>query len=204
MTKGYFITFEGADGCGKTTQATKIAEFLEQKNISTVLTREPGGSTLGTTIRGILLNHEGFVSNTCELLLYMADRAQHIEEKILPALENGKVVICDRHIDSTLAYQGYARGLDMETIQYLNTLATQSRKPDLTIVFDVDTDVAMTRVGETKDRLESEAKDFHVKVRNGYLDIAKNNPDRVKIVNANNAIDTVFQDAIKIITDLIG
>ncbi|MDD3149806.1 MAG: dTMP kinase [Candidatus Gastranaerophilales bacterium] len=197
--KGIFITFEGADGCGKSTQAQKISEYLQENNIEYVLTRDPGGTALGAKLRNILLHHDGMVSSTCETLLYLADRAQHIEEKILPALNEGKIVLCDRHIDSTVAYQGYARGLDIDNINFLNKLATQNRLPDLTLLFDVETDVAMKRVGETKDRLESEGIEFHRKVRNGYLELAEKYPERIKIINANNSIDQVFEDAIKII-----
>ncbi len=187
--KGLFITFEGADGSGKTTQIKKIAEFLEGKGKEVVITREPGGTELGQTLRNILLNYDGEVSKRCESFLYLADRAQHIDTKILPAVASGKIVLCDRHTDSTLAYQGYARGLDVAKIRELNLLATNGVIPDLTLVFDVETGVASQRVGDEKDRMEAEGFEFHKKVRKGYLQIAIEEPERVKVINANNDIN---------------
>ena len=186
--RGYFITFEGADGCGKTTQTELIKKYLDNKNIENILTREPGGSELGVHLRKILLHYEKPVSNIAETFLYLADRAQHIEYKIKPALEEGKIVLCDRHTDSTLAYQGYGRNQDIETIQGLNKIAVNSILPDLTIVFDVESETAQKRLTGEKDRLEAEGIEFHKKLRAGYLDIAKKNPKRVKIVNANQGI----------------
>ena len=171
--RGYFITFEGADGCGKTTQTELIKKYLDNKNIENILTREPGGSELGVHLRKILLHYEKPVSNIAETFLYLADRAQHIEYKIKPALEEGKIVLCDRHTDSTLAYQGYGRNQDIETIQGLNKIAVNSILPDLTIVFDVESETAQKRLTGEKDRLEAEGIEFHKKLRAGYLDIAK-------------------------------
>lgn len=202
--RGYFITFEGADGCGKTTQTELIKKYLDNKNIENILTREPGGSELGVHLRKILLHYEKPVSNIAETFLYLADRAQHIEYKIKPALEEGKVVLCDRHTDSTLAYQGYGRNQDIETIQGLNKIAVNSILPDLTIVFDVESETAQKRLTGEKDRLEAEGIEFHKKLRAGYLDIAKKNPKRVKIVNANQGIEQVFNDTIKIIGELLN
>ncbi len=202
--RGYFITFEGADGCGKTTQTELIKKYLDNKNIENILTREPGGSELGVHLRKILLHYEKPVSNIAETFLYLADRAQHIEYKIKPALEEGKIVLCDRHTDSTLAYQGYGRNQDIETIQGLNKIAVNSILPDLTIVFDVESETAQKRLTGEKDRLEAEGIEFHKKLRAGYLDIAKKNPKRVKIVNANQGIEQVFNDTIKIIGELLN
>ena len=202
--RGYFITFEGADGCGKTTQTELIKKYLDNKNIENILTREPGGSELGVHVRKILLHYEKPVSNIAETFLYLADRAQHIEYKIKPALEEGKIVLCDRHTDSTLAYQGYGRNQDIETIQGLNKIAVNSILPDLTIVFDVESETAQKRLTGEKDRLEAEGIEFHKKLRAGYLDIAKKNPKRVKIVNANQGIEQVFNDTIKIIGELLN
>lgn len=191
--RGKFITFEGADGSGKTTQIEKIKKYFEEKGIECVLTREPGGSDLGNKIREILLHYDGEVDSLCELLLYMADRAQHVKKVILPELNNGKYVLCDRYTDSSVAYQGYARGLDIEKILKLNDIATDGLEPDLTIVFDVETQIAMQRVGETKDRLEKEGFEFHKKLRMGYLELAKKFPERIKVVNSNLSIDEVFE-----------
>lgn len=202
--KGLFITFEGADGSGKTTQLNKIAEFLKEKGYDVITTREPGSLELGKKIREILLHHDGVVSDNCEMFLFLADRSQHVDTFIKPAIESGKIVLCDRHTDSTIAYQGYGRGNDIEKLKNLNKIATSGLVPDLTLVFDVDTDVAMTRVGNEKDRLESAGIDFHKKVRKGYLELAKHNPERIKVVNANNPIDAVYNDTKNIIIDLIS
>ena len=202
--KGYFITFEGADGCGKTTQIQLLGEYLNKKNIQYILTREPGGSDLGIHLRKILLHYENPVSNIAETFLYLADRAQHIEYKIKPALQEGKIVLCDRHTDSTLAYQGYGRCQDLEKIKYLNNLATNGIKPDLTIVFDIDSEVAQKRLQGEKDRLEAEGLEFHKKLRQGYLDIAKKDPKRVKVVDANQSIEKVFSDTLNVIEEYLN
>ena len=197
--KGLFITFEGADGSGKSTQLKMAAEFFQNKGYEVITTRDPGGTPLGQKIREILLHHDGKVASYCELFLYLADRAQHVEEIIVPAIEEGKVILCDRYIDSSVAYQGYARGLDIDEISMLNNIVTKSLVPNLTFVFDVSTEVAEQRVGETKDRLESEAKEFHQKVRFGFLDLAKKFPDRIKVIDANQEIEKVHSDVIKIL-----
>ncbi len=202
--KGYFITFEGADGCGKTTQSRLVQEYLNNKGYQTVWTREPGSYGLGQKIRELLLHYDGDVAPMCETFLFLADRAQHIENFVKPAVLSGKVVICDRHTDSTIAYQGYGRGEDIQQLEYLNNLATGSTIPDLTFVFDVSTDVAQKRVGDEKDRMESAGIEFHKKVREGYLDIAKKSPNRVKVVDANNDIETVFADTVKILDDFLS
>lgn len=197
--KGYFITFEGADGCGKTTQSELVQKYLEDKGFEVVWTREPGAKGLGQNIRQLLLHYDGDVAPMCEAFLFLADRAQHIEHLIKPAVAAGKIVVCDRHTDSTIAYQGYGRGEDIEQLKYLNNLATGDIRPDLTFVFDVSTEVAQTRVGSEKDRMESAGIEFHKKVRQGYLEIAKQEPERVKIVDANNSIEKVFEDTKKIL-----
>ena len=199
MKKGYFITFEGADGCGKTTQSKLVQEYLENSGYEVVWTREPGAKGLGQKIRELLLHYDGDVAPMCEAFLFLADRAQHIEHLIKPAVAEGKIVICDRHTDSTIAYQGYGRGEDINQLKYLNNLATGSIKPDLTFVFDVATDVAQKRVGDEKDRMESAGIEFHKKVRQGYLEIAKQEPERVKVIDANNNIERVFEDTKKML-----
>lgn len=199
MKKGFFITFEGADGCGKTTQSKLVQEYLEKKGYEVIWTREPGAKGLGQKIRELLLHYDGDVAPVCEAFLFLADRAQHIEHLIKPAVEAGKIVICDRHTDSTIAYQGYGRGEDIKQLKYLNEIATGAIKPDLTFVFDVSTDVAQKRVGDEKDRMESAGIEFHKKVRQGYLEIAKLEPQRVKVIDANNNIEKVFDDTKKVL-----
>jgi dTMP kinase len=167
--KGLFITFEGIDGCGKTTQINLLNKYLTEKKYNTILTLEPGGSDIGKNLRQILLHYDGYVDDTCELLLYLADRAQHTKTIILENINKGNIVLCDRYIDSTVAYQGYARGGDIEKINLLNEIATKNLKPDITFLFDIDIETAQTRVGKEKDRLEKESLDFHQKVRSGYL-----------------------------------
>jgi dTMP kinase len=190
---GRFITFEGADGCGKTTQLNLLAEYLS-KDFEVISTREPGAKGLGTQLREILLNYDGEVAPQCESFLFLADRAQHIATLVKPAIENGKIVLCDRHTDSTIAYQGYGRGLDLKQIKYLNELAVQGIKPDLTLVFDVDIETSMKRVGVEKDRMESGGNEFFNRVRNGYLEIAKSDPDRVVVIDASRSIEEIFED----------
>ena len=201
--KGYFITFEGADGCGKTTQSKLVQKYLEENGYDVLWTREPGAIGLGQKIRELLLHYDGDVAPMCEAFLFLADRAQHIENIIKPAINSGKIVICDRHTDSTIAYQGYGRGEDIERLTYLNNLATGDTKPDLTFVFDVSTEIAQLRVGDEKDRMESAGIEFHKKVRQGYLEIAKQEPHRVKIVNADNSIEDVFEDTKKLLNDFL-
>ncbi len=201
--KGLFITFEGADGCGKTTQINLLNEYLKEKKYDTFLTLEPGGSDIGKNLRQILLHHEGFVSDTAELLMYLADRAQHVEAVIMKNVNEGKIVLCDRHIDSTVAYQGYARGGDIEKINQLNEIATQGHKPNLTFVFDVDSEIAQERVGKIKDRLEKEGIEFHKKIRFGYLELAKKYPERIKVINSNLSIEEVFEQVKKIIDEIL-
>ena len=199
MKRGLFITFEGADGCGKTTQLNMLKDYLTGKNYDVLLTREPGGRGLGEKVREILLNYDGVVSDRCESFLFLADRAQNIDIIVNPAVEQGKIVLCDRHTDSTVAYQGYGRGLDIEQINMLNNLATHNQKPDLTFVFDVDIETSMKRVGQNKDRMENSGMEFFNRVRNGYLQLAKNEPNRIKVIDSTKTIDEVFEDVKKII-----
>lgn len=200
--KGLFITFEGIDGCGKTTQINLLNDYLKSKNYNTVLTLEPGGSDIGQSLRQILLHYEGFVDDTCELLLYLADRAQHTKTVITDNINKGNFVLCDRYIDSTVAYQGYARGGDIEKINFLNDIATSNLKPDITFLFDIDVETAQTRVGKNKDRLEKESIDFHNKVRMGYLDIADKN-SRIKVIDSKKTIEEIFEEVKEYINKLI-
>ena len=203
MNNGLFITVEGADGCGKTTQLMLLAKYLKQHNYEVIVTREPGAKGLGEKLRDILLNYDGDVSSRAELFLFLADRAQHMDVVIKPAVAAGKIVLCDRHTDSTVAYQGYGRGLDIERIKYLNVIATSGRKPDLTFVFDIDVETSMQRVGKDKDRMESAGDEFFNKVRNGYLAIAKQEPERVKVFDATKPIEEIFKEVVTAIKGFI-
>lgn len=202
MMQGLFITFEGPDGCGKTTQMKLLAEYFEKKGKEVVLTREPGGKGLGEKVREILLNYDGEVSDRCESFLFLADRAQNIDIIVNPAVKEGKIVLCDRHIDSTVAYQGYGRGLNIDRINMLNNLATNGKKPDLTLVFDVDVETSMKRVGKEKDRMESAGIDFHNRVRKGYLELAKHEPKRIKVLDATKSIEEIHKDVINILAEV--
>ncbi len=199
MTKGLFITFEGGDGCGKTTQIKLLNEYLRAKGYKTLLTREPGSKGLGVKLREILLNYDGEVSPTCESFLFLADRAQHVDCIIKPALEEGVIVLCDRHTDSTVAYQGYGRGLDLNQIHNLNNIATGGLKPDLTVVLDVDVETSQKRVGTEKDRMESAGIEFFERVRQGFLDIAKQEPDRVKVVDSTQTIEEIHEQILGLV-----
>ena len=203
MQRGLFITFEGADGCGKTTQLNLLKDYLENNGYEVVLTREPGGKGLGEKVREILLNYDGEVSNRCESFLFLADRAQNIDIIVNPAIEQGKIVLCDRHTDSSVAYQGYGRGLDINQINTLNNLATNGKKPDLTLVFDVDIETSMKRVGNEKDRMESAGNDFFNKVRNGYLELAKQEPERIKVIDSTQSIENVHNDVLAIVSNIL-
>ena len=202
MTKGLFITFEGADGCGKTTQLMLLAKYLKSKGLEVVVTREPGARGLGEKIREILLNYDGEVSSQAEAFLFLADRAQHIDVIVKPAVESGKIVLCDRHTDSTVAYQGYGRGLDIDRIKMLNNLATGDRRPDLTIDFDIDVETSMARVGAEKDRMESAGTEFFNRVRNGYLKIAELEPERVKVLNATKSVEDIHKEVVALYESL--
>ena len=199
MARGLFITFEGGDGCGKTTQIKLLDEYLRNKGYKTLLTREPGSKGLGIKLREILLNYDGEVSPTCESFLFLADRAQHVDCIVKPALDDGVIVLCDRHTDSTVAYQGYGRGLDLEEIHHLNKLATSGLKPDLTIVLDVDVETSQARVGGEKDRMESAGQEFFERVRKGFLEIAKSEPDRVKVIDSKQTIEDIHKQILELI-----
>lgn len=202
MKNGLFITFEGADGCGKTTQIELLDKYLRNKGFETIITREPGAKGLGVKLREILLNYEGEVSPKTESFLFLADRAQHVDCLIKPAITEGKIVLCDRHTDSTVAYQGYGRELDIEQINYLNNLATGGLKPDLTIIFDIDVENSMQRVGKNKDRMESAGVEFFNRVRYGYLEIAKQEPQRVKVINASDTIENIHNQVLELVDKL--
>lgn len=198
-----FITFEGADGCGKTTQIELVNKYLQEKGYKTLVTREPGAKGLGEKLREILLNYEGEVSPNCESFLFLADRAQHVDCIIKPALKNNTIVLCDRHTDSTIAYQGYGRQLNIQEIKKLNDIAVNGLKPDLTIVFDIDIETSMQRVGKTKDRMESAGMEFFNRVRNGYLAIAQEEPKRVKVINSADTIENIHTKVVELVEEVI-
>lgn len=196
---GFFITFEGIEGCGKTTQLRRLAADLQADGHAVLLTREPGGCAIADTLRQVLLdsaNHA--MAPATELLLYAAARAQHVAEVIGPALDAGKIVLCDRFIDATLAYQGYGRGLDLGLIKELNRIATGSVTPDLTLLFDFSPAEGLTRArrrnagssGPDEGRFEAESLAFHQRVRQGYLDLATRDA-RFRVIDANGDEETV-------------
>ncbi|MCU7944470.1 MAG: dTMP kinase [Candidatus Thiodiazotropha sp. (ex Cardiolucina cf. quadrata)] len=197
--KGRFITVEGGEGAGKSSNLAFIQSLIETAGKQVLFTREPGGTPLGEAIRELLLGHKhtGMADDT-ELLLMFAARAQHLQQKILPALERGIWVLCDRFTDASFAYQGAGRGLSLEKIAKLQQFVQGTLRPDLTLLFDVPVDTGLQRAGmrSEPDRFESENRDFFEKVRAGYLQIATQEPDRVQVIDASPALEIV-QDQIK-------
>ena len=206
MGKGKFITFEGIDGCGKSTQLAINARFLEERGQTPLIIREPGGTSIGEKIRTILLDKKN--DEMCaitELLLYEAARAQITQEKIKPSLEQGNIVLCDRFFDSTFAYQGYARGLGTKVVESLNLLATEGLEPDLTFLFDITPEDAFKRRaarGESEDRLEAMGLGFQEEVRKGYLEaLATVGSKRIKIIDASKSPEEIFETVKKYLLD---
>jgi dTMP kinase len=182
---GLFITFEGGEGCGKSTQSKLLLKKLQQKNIPVVLTHEPGGTALGNELRKTLKQQRDYpVSPQAELFLLAASRAQLVAEVIRPALEEGKVVLCDRFTHSTMVYQGYGRGLDFTAIKMVNNMATRNLNPDLIILLDISPEKGLARKQSLKDRFELEDLSFHRRVREGYLKMAAAEPDRWLVIDA--------------------
>ncbi len=182
--KGIFISIEGPDKAGKTTQLQMLKAYSEQHSKDWLFTRNPGGTELGNRLRAIVLDNKEVISNMAELMIYIADRAHHVDQFIRPNLEAGRVLICDRFIDSTLAYQGYGRNIDLKLIEHMNSAVCAGVKPSLSILLTVSEKVAMERnKNAEKDRLEQESKLFFVRVRNGYNTIAKSEPDRFKVIS---------------------
>jgi dTMP kinase len=213
MRRGKLITFEGIDGCGKSTQMRLLGQYLTERGVAVVSTREPGGTELGRKVRSALLDGgAGSVEPLAELLLYAADRAQHVRRVILPALSLGKVVLSDRFYDATTVYQGYARGFDLELVNQLNELATGGLKPDLTLLFDLDVETGLKRTmrrgdgtGVTAagpDRLDQEPVEFHERVRQAYLDIAAREPERFRIIPSAGPVEVTFELMIRAVRDL--
>lgn len=207
MNKGYFITFEGPDGSGKTTITKNVVEKLSEMGIDVVLTREPGGIEIAEQIRKVILDPSNIsMDSRTEALLYAASRRQHLVEKVIPALKENKVVICDRFLDSSLAYQGNARGLGIDSILGINEFAINGLYPDLTIYLDISAEGGIERVNsrrEEKDRLDAESIEFHKKVVEGYQKVIERFKDRIKVVDASNSIEQVTNDSLKTILDFI-
>lgn len=204
--KGIFISFEGIEGSGKSTQASLLSKYLSEKGYETVLTAEPGGTPISLRIREILLSLDNKnMTHMTELLLYNAARVQHIHELIMPALNRGAFVITDRFTDSTYAYQGYGRGISLNLLDKIDLIATNNLRPNLTFLLDLDVEIGLMRnKGINKiDRLELENIEFHRKVRAGYLVLAKKEPDRIKIVDASLECNRVYEKIISIITNYI-
>ncbi|HEX5033273.1 MAG TPA: dTMP kinase [bacterium] len=196
-----FITFEGGEGSGKTTQIRKLEAALIARGLPVLATREPGGTETGREIRRILLDEKnGHLAPWTELLLYAADRAQHVAETIRPALGQGKIVLCDRFTDATVAYQGFGRGLDLKLIHSLNELATQGLRPDLTFLLDLPVSLGLKRAkarleatGKSEGRFEAEAEAFHEKIRQAYLQLAQEEPKRFVLIEADAEVDELHR-----------
>lgn len=185
--KGKFVTFEGCEGVGKSRQIKLLCEYLDKNNVKYYLTREPGGTEISEKIREIILDGDNkAMTDRCEALLYAAARAQLLEQEVAPRLSRGELVLCDRFVDSSLAYQGYARGLGVEFIERINSFAIENFTPDCTVFLDLSPKLAFNRKGgaDKKDRLENSGIDFHEKVYRGYLDLARKNPDRFAVIDA--------------------
>jgi dTMP kinase len=205
-----FITFEGGDGTGKTTQLKSLESYLTALGKSCILTREPGGTALGKLIRRVLLEvGEQTIASPTELFLYLADRAQHMREVVRPAIDQGKIVLCDRHTDSTLAYQGYGRGIDLGLLRDLNDLASGGMKPDLTFLLDCSVELGLSRTAQRRfqttigagpeDRFESERIEFHERVRRGFLELARVEPDRFWVVDASRSVTEISEEIKRIV-----
>lgn len=207
MEKGLFLSIEGCDGSGKTTACKTVIERLTSEGYDVVYTREPGGSDIAEQIRNVILD----VKNTamdqrCEALLYAASRRQHLMEVILPALHLGKIVICDRFIDSSLAYQGYARGIGIDEVLQINQFAIEGYMPDMTVYYAIEAEEGLKRIASRKnlDRLDVESVNFHKKVQEGYEILCKKYPERIKIVDASLDKETVAENTYKLIKEKIN
>lgn len=206
MNKGLFITFEGNDGSGKTTISVKVYEALKEKGYSVIYTREPGGIDIAEQIRSVILDPKNTAMDArTEALLYAASRRQHLMEKVLPALAEGKIVLCDRFIDSSLAYQGIGRGIGIDEVLQINEFAIEGHMPDATVFLSVSLETGLQRVNArgNLDRLDNEKEDFHKRVAQGYDIVKERFANRMKIVNAQQAIEDVFQDALHTVEEII-
>ena len=208
MNRGKFIVFEGGDGSGKSTALEKIYDFLVENGIECIKTREPGGIKISEDIRNIILDTKNTeMDRKTEALLYAAARRQHLVEKVIPELEKGKIVLCDRFIYSSLAYQGYARGIPVDEIFQINKFAIGEYMPDLNIFFDISPEVGLSRIQKNKDRevnrLDLEKLDFHNRVRDGYYKLVEKNKENFAIIDAEKSIDEVFNETRDIIMSFI-
>lgn len=209
MVNGTLISFEGPEGAGKSSILEAILPLLEEKEIPYITTREPGGVDIAEKIRQVILDpdHTSMDAKT-ELLLYIASRRQHLVERVLPALAAGKVVLMDRFIDSSVAYQGYGRGLSVEDIEWLNQFATDGLKPDLTLYFDLDVEEGLARIARNQERevnrLDLEGLELHQKVRQGYLALAEKEPERIVKIDASQSFETVLADVLTILEKRLG
>jgi len=202
---GYFLTFEGGDGCGKSTQMSLLGSYLKRRKIPHKLTQEPGGSKLGNKLMKLLLDPKGGpIAGRAELFLYLADRAQHVSQVVLPALNDCKLVASSRYLDATVAYQAYGRGIRLEDVMAANDLATGGVDPDLTILLDIAPEKGLKRLRRKKDRLEAEKLEFHKRVHRGYDMLAKANPVRIKVVDAGKSVAKVHQEIIGVLEQAIG
>ncbi len=204
--RGKFITIEGTDGSGKSTQIELLMDYLRKKGADVIFTREPGGTQISEKIREIILDvNNSEMTGITEALLYAAARSQHVEEKIIPALEAGKIIICDRFVDSSIAYQGAARGLGAEKIMGINEAALHGIIPDMTLFFDLSPEKGILRKKNERalDRLEKEKMDFHEKVYEGYKNLCKKYPERIKPIDADRSIDEVHSEVIEVIDGLL-
>lgn len=209
MENGTLISFEGPEGAGKSSILEAILPLLEEKGIPYITTREPGGVDIAEKIRQVILDpdHTSMDAKT-ELLLYIASRRQHLVERVLPALAAGKVVLMDRFIDSSVAYQGYGRGLSVEDIEWLNQFATDGLKPDLTLYFDLDVEEGLARIARNQERevnrLDLEGLELHYKVRKGYLALAEKEPERIVKIDASQSFEAVLADVLTILKKRLG
>jgi len=194
---GLFVTFEGIDGCGKSTQLKLAERFLSESGRKVARLREPGSTPVAEKIRKILLSNHSSINDVTELLLYEAARSEITAGEIAPLLKSGHIVLCDRFYDSTTAYQGYGRGLDVTMVRRLHRVAVGDVKPDLTLLFDIDLKTASARLGRKRDRLESQPRAFHNRVRRGFLEIAAKEKTRVKVIDGARPVEEVFEDVKK-------
>ena len=204
--RGVFITFEGVEGSGKSTQAERLARSLEQSGICCVLSREPGGTSIGESIRGVLLDPaNNLMDARTELLLYLASRNQHVREKVLPALREGKVVVLDRYAESSVAYQGGGRKLGEKLVSRLNRLATAALRPDMTILVDVPIAIGRSRKRTTElDRLERERVEFHERVRDSYLRMARRAPKRIRLLDGTKPEEELEAEVRSMVDELLS
>lgn len=204
--RGRFITVEGTDGAGKSTQIDMLVSFLEKKGVKTLVTREPGGTEISEKLREIILDPQNKkMTDITEAMLYAAARAQHVEEKIIPALKEGIFVICDRFVDSSIAYQGYARGIDINMIESINSYAVCQIVPDVTLFFDLSPEKGISRKKNMHelDRIEQEKIDFHKKVYFGYQQLLEKYPERIKRINADDTIENVHRQVVDVIEKML-